>query len=130
MADTTSGTAAGAGPHGTPPALAQVDEALARYAQAIDGAVDAVLDQQVTDYPVLVWQRGGAALELGVILLAEANPGAWELRVTTLEEMVGKNLMRPERVADFKRVFADARRQYCCFVVTGEGANFAFRPRG
>ena len=108
--------------------LAEVDEALARYAPAIDGAVDAVLDQHVSDYPVLVWQRG-AELELGVELLERADPGGWEVRVTTLEEMATKKLMLPDRLAEFRKVYADARRQYCLFVVGPEGANFAFRPR-
>ena len=109
--------------------LTEVDEALARHAPAIDGAVDAVLDQHASDYPVLVWQRG-AELELGVVLLARADPGGWEVRVTILEEMAARGLMLPDRVAEFRRVFSDARRQYCLFVVGAEGANFVFRPRG
>ena len=109
--------------------LSEVDEALARHAPAIDGAIDLVLDQQVSDYPVLVWQRG-AELELGVVLLARADPGGWEVRVTTLEEMAAKNLLLPDRVAEFRKVYRDARRQYCLFVVGAGGANFAFRPRG
>ncbi len=109
--------------------LAEVDEALARYAQQFDALIDTVLDQGVSDYPIMVWERG-APLEIGVLLLAEAMPGAWEVRLTTLEELVGKGLMRPDRVAEFRNVFRDARSQYCLFVVTPAGANFAFRPRG
>ncbi len=112
-----------------PTDLEQVDEALARYAPTLDAALDAVLDQAVTDYPVLVWGRG-AAVELGVRLLPLADPGAWEVRMTTLEELSAKQLLRPERVADFRRVFSDAREQYCLFVVTSGEARFVFRPRG
>ncbi len=108
--------------------LAEVDEALARHSPQFDALIDTVLDQSVSDYPILVWQRG-AELEIGVLLLADARPGDWEVRLTTLEELVGKGLMRPDRVAQFREVFADARRQYCLFVVTPEGASFAFRPR-
>lgn len=108
--------------------LNEVDEALARHAQVIDGAIDTVLDQQVTDYPILIWQRA-AEVELGVVLLAEANPGGWEVRVTTLEEMVGKNVLRPDRVKDFRERFSNARQQYCLFVISESGASFAFRPR-
>ena len=111
-----------------PAYLNDVDEALARHAPVIDGALDAVVDQQVSDYPILVWQRG-AELELGVTFLAHADPGGWEVRVTTLEELAAKNVLRPDRVTEFRRVFADARRQYCNFVVTTEGAQFVFRPR-
>jgi len=108
--------------------LAQVDESLARYAQQIDGAIDAVLDQSVTNYPILVWQRG-AELEIGALLIAEANPGHWEVRMTTLEELVTKNIMRPDRVKGFREVFSNARKQYCLFVIGEQGAQFAFRPR-
>jgi len=109
--------------------LQQVDESLARFAPQIDGAIDAVLDQSVTDYPILVWQRG-AELEVGVLLIAEANPGHWEVRMTTLEELSTKNLIRPDRVKGFQEVFSDARKQYCLFVIGTEGAQFVFRPRG
>ncbi|MFK8058164.1 MAG: hypothetical protein AB8F78_18705 [Saprospiraceae bacterium] len=109
--------------------LTQIDESLARYAQQIDGAIDAVLDQGVTNYPILVWQRG-ADLEIGALLIAEANPGNWELRMTTLEELATKNIMRADRVKGFREVFSDARKQYCLFVIGAEGAQFAFRPRG
>ncbi len=109
--------------------LTQVDEALARFALQIDGAIDAVLDQSVSNYPILVWQRA-TELEIGVLLIAEANPGNWEVRMTTLEELSTKNLMRPDRVKGFREVFSDARKQYCLFVIGEEGAQFAFRPRG
>ncbi len=109
--------------------LTEIDEALARNSPAIDGAIDTVLDQQVTDYPILVCQRG-AEVEIGVLLLARADPGAWEVRVTTLEEMVAKQLLRPDRVAEFRKVFHNARQQYCLFVVSDQGATFALRPRG
>lgn len=108
--------------------LAQIDESLARYAQQIDGAIDAVLDQNVTNYPILVWQRG-ADLEIGALLISQVNPGQWELRMTTLEELVTKNIIRPDRVKGFREVFSDARKQYCLFVVGEKGAQFAFRPR-
>lgn len=109
--------------------LAEVDEALARYSPHFDKLIDTVLDQRVSDYPILVWQRV-AHLELGVLVVDDALPGHWEVRLTTLEELVGKGLMRGDRVSEFREVFADAQTQYCLFVVSAEGANFAFRPRG
>jgi hypothetical protein len=88
--------------------LSQIDESLARHSQQLDAAIDVVLDQQVTDYPILVWQRE-ADIELGVMLFAEANPGQWQIRMTTLEEMAAKKLILPERIADFRKVFTNAR---------------------
>lgn len=108
--------------------LNEVDEALARYTQVVDAAIDTVLDQQVTDYPILVFQRA-AEVAVGVSLIEEANPGGWEVRITTLEELAGKNLLRPERIKEFREVFTDARRRYCLFVISEGGARFAFRPR-
>ena len=115
-------------PSSTPQHLDEVDEALLRNSQAIDAAIDAVLDQQVTDYPILVWQRD-ADLEIGVLLIADAQPGAWDICVTSLEELSQKHLIRQERIADFRKVFTDARRRYCLFVIDGTDAQFAFRPR-
>jgi len=109
--------------------LKEVDEALARHAPTIDGAIDVVIDQQVSDYPVLVWQRN-AEIELGVVLLEDAAPGHWTIRVTTLEELAARKVLRPDRMSEFRKVFTNARQMYCLFVVTPEGASFAFRPRG
>ncbi len=107
----------------------EVDEALARLSPQIEPMVDLVLDQNVSDYPILVWQRG-TAIEIGVLLKENVRPGLWEVRMSTLEELVSKGLMRSERVADFRQVFNNARQQYCLFVVTPEEASFVFRPRG
>lgn len=111
------------------PHLDEVDEALVRLSPQLDPVIDVVLDEEVSDYPIVVWQRG-TALEVGVLLKTDVNPGGWEVRLTTLEELVGKSLLLPDRVGDFRRVFAKPREQYCLFVVTPEGASFAFRPRG
>ena len=109
--------------------LDEVDEALARISLQLDPVIDVVLDEEVSDYPILVWQRG-TALEVGVLLKADVRPGLWEVRLTTLEELVSKSLLLPDRVAEFRRVFSRPREQYCLFVVTPEGASFAFRARG
>lgn len=109
--------------------LTEVDEALARLSPQLDVLIDTVLDQSVSDYPITIWSRE-RELEAGVLVTAEAMPGDWTVRLTTLEEFVGKGLMQADRVAEFRKVYADARRQYCLFVVTLEGARFAFRPRG
>ena len=109
--------------------LAEVDEALARLGPQLDVLLDTVLDQRVSDYPITVWTRE-RELEVGVLVTDDARPGHWTVRLTTLEEFVSKGLMQPDKVAEFQRVFADARSQYGLFVVTLEGASFAFRPRG
>ena len=109
--------------------LAEVDEALARLSPQLDALLDTVLDQSVSDYPITVWTRE-RELEVGVLVTDDARPGHWTVRLTTLEEFVSKGLMQPDKVAEFRRVFADARSQYGLFVVTLEGASFAFRPRG
>ena len=109
--------------------LAEVDEALARLSPQLDALLDTVLDQRVSDYPISVWLRE-RELEVGVLVKEDVMPGSWTVRLTTLEELVGKGLLQPGKVAAFREVFADARAQYCLFVVTLEGASFAFRPRG
>lgn len=109
--------------------LAEVDEALARLSPQLDVLLDTVLDQRVSDYPITVWTRE-RELEAGILVADDAMPGHWTVRLTTLEEFVGKGLMRGEKVAEFRRVFADARAQYCLFVVTLDGVRFVFRPRG
>ena len=109
--------------------LREVDEALARLGPQLDALLDTVLDQSVSDYPITLFLRG-RELEAGVLVKEGAMPGRFDVRLSTLEEFVSKGLMLADRVAEFRRVYTDARRQYCLFVVTDEGASFAFRARG
>ena len=112
-----------------PEHLDRLDEALARHTLTLDSAIDTVLDQSVSKYPILVWLAEDADLEVGVLLAEHLKPGPWTLRVSTLEEFAAKQLLSPERIDQFRTVYTDARQQYCCFVVRAGKAEFAFRKR-
>ena len=63
-------------------------------------AIDTVLNQEVTNYPIVVLHQ--ADVELGVLLMDGGTVySKWEIRISSLEEMVAKKVMRSDRVEDF-----------------------------
>jgi hypothetical protein len=62
------------------------------------------------------------------ILLKEDYARDFSIHATTLEEMVEKNLVLPERVDEFKRNYKNPKEQMCIFLITAAGASFVFAP--
>ena len=61
-----------------------------------------------------------------------ANPASlkssWNLYISTLEEFSAKNLIRQERINEFRKIYKDPEDFYCLFVIEELGSKFAFIP--
>ncbi|MCH2084303.1 MAG: hypothetical protein MK226_18040 [Saprospiraceae bacterium] len=91
-------------------------------------AIDTVLNQEVTNYPIVVLHQ--ADVELGVLLMDGGTVySKWEIRISSLEEMVAKKVMRSDRVEDFRKVYKDPESFFCLLVLQEEGMQFIFMPR-
>ncbi len=89
----------------------------------------AVMDQDVSSFPIFVVFQREDSLELGVPIADEgSNPGSWLINVSTLEEFVARQIIVDEKIEDFKAVFKDPRMYFCLFLITSGTANFIFLP--
>ncbi len=91
-------------------------------------ATKVILDQDVSDYPIMVAHQ--QELELGMpIFKREENKGAkWSIHASTLEEFVSRQIIFPEKVDDFKKNYKDSESNVCVFVLSELGAEFIFLP--
>ena len=109
----------------------QLREDLGPYLPLLAQAADAVVDQGVSNYPLFVAYHGEEVAALGLPVLREGTVGgsAWSINVSTLEELVTRNVIGTERVDNFRQLYR-GRRGYLCFLIWQEDtANFAFLPR-
>ncbi len=106
----------------------QLEEDIKLYRPIMAKAMDAVLDQEVTKYPIFVIHQ--QEVEIGVKLIdAEQSGGLWTIHISTLEEFVSKQIIEEEKVDSFRDVFKSTDHYFCCFVLSELGANFVFIPR-
>ncbi|MCB0619320.1 MAG: hypothetical protein KDC43_08560 [Saprospiraceae bacterium] len=101
---------------------------LAPYRKVLGQAADAVIDQEVSEYPILVVHQ--QSVDIGLPLVdREAVRGKWSVNVSTLEEFVTKQLIAPDRIEPFTTVYKDPADHLCLFVLSELGATFVFLPR-
>lgn len=105
----------------------QLQEELQTYKSVFRKAADSVLDMEVSSYPIFVIHQH--SIELGIpIVEREKVKGNWSVNVSSLEEFVSKQVIQPEHIEDFKRVYKDPGLYFCLFVLSELGAQFIFMP--
>ncbi|MEM1217340.1 MAG: hypothetical protein AAGH79_00435 [Bacteroidota bacterium] len=98
------------------------------YGPALGTAADTVLDQGVSKYPIFVAHQ--QTVDMGIpIFDREKVSGNWSVNVSTLEEFVTKQIIAPDKVDEFKKVYKDPAEEVCIFVLSELGANFIYIPR-
>lgn len=93
---------------------------------AMGKAADVILDADVSSYPVFIASK--REVPIGVLLI-HAGAEGWNIHVSTLEELVTRQIIAQERIADFRAVFKDPRLFVCVFVIMEGSSNFLFIPR-
>ncbi len=106
----------------------QLEDDLRRYRKALNNALEIILDQELTHYPIFILHQ--QELEMGVKLIeAGPNTGLWSVHASSLEEFVMKSIIEQEKVKDFQQVYKEHKEHFCFFVLSELGAQFIFFPR-
>ena len=106
----------------------QLEEELYDYKSVLAKASDAIIDQEISKYPIFVAHQ--QEFEIGVILVSsEKSGGLWTVHASTLEEFVSKQIIQSDKIDSFRDVYKDPREFFCIFVLSELGANFIFLPR-
>lgn len=98
------------------------------YIPIISNASDAILDQGVSSYPIFVAHQHDVAIGIPIIEKQE-NGSNWSIHASTLEELVTKKIISPEKLEAFRSVFKPPTESLCFFVLSENGAQFVFIPR-
>lgn len=98
---------------------------LSPYFSIMGQASDTILDAEVSSYPIFI--AATQEVPIGVLLMRADN--GWQVNASTLEELVARQVVAQDHVADFRMVYKDPRQYFCVFAVKEEGSNFLFIPR-
>ena len=103
--------------------------AMAPYRTLLRQATEAVLDQEVSKYPILVAYQEPELAVIGLPVLQRTEAGSpWTVHLTTLEELTARKVVAMNQVDHFREVYRRNAGQLC-FLVWNEGeARFAFLP--
>ena len=102
-----------------------LEKSLHPFRDLMDKAVQALEDQEITNYPIFVVHK--QELELGIpIIEMEKTPFEWNLHISSLEEFVTKRLILMEKTDDFIETYKKNKNHYCLFVLSDLGAQFVF----
>jgi hypothetical protein len=106
----------------------QLQEELEAYKPILTQTSAAILDQEVSKYPIFVVHQQD--VEIGVVIVdKDRSGGLWSIHASTLEEFVSKQIVENDKVDDFIEVFKSPKNYFCLFVLSELGANFVFLPR-
>jgi len=106
--------------------LKAVQDAVYLNEKLISKASAAILEQEISDYPIFVAHTD--PLELGIPLMAP-TADTWGIRGSTLEEFAARKLVDLEKIDSFKEVYKPVDKFYCLFIIQENMATFAFIPR-
>ena len=108
--------------------LKTLNEDLALNKHLLKQISDAIVEQQVSNYPVFVAFRNDE-LSIGkpVINKHEFDMN-WHINVSHLEEFVNANIVHEAMVDHFKEIYKDPAEFMCWFLIYNEEGNFIFKP--
>lgn len=88
-----------------------------------------LIDQQVSNYPIYIFQKPSQNV-LGKKILDQAqNPQQWNIFVTHLEELYLKKIILEEKLEDFKFQYKNNHDKYCILLIENEEEySFIFSP--
>jgi hypothetical protein len=97
------------------------------YSPMIKEVSQDLLKAKFTEYPVFVAHQH--EVKLGEpILLREDYAREFTIHATTLEELVEKKLVLPERKADFIENYKNPKEMMCILLITPGDARFVYVP--
>lgn len=105
-----------------------LEKELKPYLKTMEQASDAIMQKDVSEYPILVVHQQQIELGIEVVKRAEVK-GNWSVNASTLEEFAMKQLITTEKLEDFQAVFKDPKQHLCLFVISELGAQFIFIGR-
>lgn len=106
----------------------QLQGELRPFLVMLSQAADAILDQDVSSYPIFVVHRTELGIGLPLVEQAE-DADQWSINASTLEELVTRQLIQESKVPGFRNVYKNPRKFLCLLVLQEDGASFVFMPR-
>lgn len=110
---------------------AQLQTDINAYYAQLNEAATTVVDEKVSNYPVFVAYAGTDVESMPGIHVLDIPTGrelVWTINVTTLEELVARQVVQQEKIDPFRKVYKDNAGQLCFLIIDEAGGRFGFVP--
>jgi hypothetical protein len=107
--------------------LTELRNTLAPYLPVLGKTADAVMDQDVSAYPIFVLYHE-EDVSLGLPVVAD-GAGGWSVNISTLEELVVKQVVNMDGAERLRAIFPSPERKLSLLVWSAGQGRFVFLPR-
>ncbi len=110
----------------------QLQEDVRPYRPQLAAAAETVVNEEVSNYPVFLAYPGEEqSVELGlpVFSVPTSRGRKWAIHLTTLEELVARQVVVTEKVDNFRKVYKNTPNAVCFLIFTAGEARFGFIPK-
>jgi hypothetical protein len=110
----------------------QLQDDILPFRGGLGQAADTVVNENVSNYPIFFAYPGENNDHAPGIFVLEisTNRGiVWRVNVSTLEELVAKNIVTQDKIDPFRKVYKNSPDTLCFLIADEGGARFGFVPR-
>jgi hypothetical protein len=107
--------------------LLTLEADLKKYRPMFKNAADAIIEQNVSNYPIFVAHRQSPVIGIGLLDREESNTN-WSFNASTLEEFSTKQIIEMSKVDDFRKVYKNPKEFICVFILEEVLVLFIFYP--
>ncbi len=93
-------------------------------------AKEAVLVQDVSNYPIFVLSVDDIELGIPLLEMAVDDEKKSYIRITTLEELATKGIVEMSKVDDFRALYKSKKNHFCLLIIREDQPEFVFFPEG
>lgn len=109
-----------------PNELQLLEATIKDYQKILSKAVQTVVDENVSDYPILVIHS--EQVEIGIPLMKIGVDPTWVVHISTLEELSARKVMSSDRIDDFKDIYKSSQTHLTVLYINRDDANVIFVP--
>lgn len=107
--------------------LKNLEQNLSIYKESIREIADEILEAKVSKYPIFLASREDVAIGR-MIIDKEELALEWSIYASTLEEFVRRNLVKEDKLNDFRKAWKDPELYFCIFAILDGTASFIYAP--
>lgn len=107
----------------------QLQKELKPYMKAMIQASETIIDKEVSKYPIMIAHQQQLELGIPIVTTKTFPEGTWNIHASSLEEFVAKQIIKTDKVQNFRATYKDVKSFVCVFSLSELGAKFVFLPR-
>jgi hypothetical protein len=101
-------------------------EKLSNWIPVLTEVSDTVVNENISNYPIFVLSKEPLELGLSIALKVE---NSFDIRISTLEEFVAKQIFVQDKIEDFKQAYKGSDLYLCLAILDGEESEILFLPK-